>query len=149
MTFLSGSQTMEQDLELIILTCDALFQGVDTILDPLGLFALQLDQQLAVEVDLVVRVPNPTLLRVHQDLHIIIHGLKTTPFDLQLVNRLEHSQQTVVQTIVGGSLQLVETPFGVLNVIDQAVPDVIQQQDSVVNTGGETIELFKVSVITL
>ena len=35
---------MEQDLDLVILTCDALFQGVDTILDLLGLFALQLDK---------------------------------------------------------------------------------------------------------
>ena len=45
---------MEQDLDLVILTCDALFQGVNTILDLLGLLTLQLDKQLAVEVDLVV-----------------------------------------------------------------------------------------------
>ena len=87
---------VEKDLDLVVLTCDALFQGVDAILDPLGLLALQLDKQLAVEVDLVVQVPNPTLLRVHQGSHIIIHGLKTTPFDLQLIHGLEHSQQPVV-----------------------------------------------------
>ena len=91
------------------------------------------------------------LLRVHQDPHIIIHGQKTTPFDLQLVNRLEHSRQPVVQTFIGhhrGSFQFVETPFGIFDVIDQAIPDVVQQQDSAVNTSGETIELFKVSAIT-
>ena len=45
---------MEQDLDLVVLTCDVLFQGVDAIFDPLSLFTLQLDKQLAVEVDLVV-----------------------------------------------------------------------------------------------
>ena len=45
---------MEQDLDLVILTCNTLFQGVDTILDLLGLLALQLDKRLTVEVDLVV-----------------------------------------------------------------------------------------------
>ena len=83
---------MEQDLDLVILTCDALFQGVNTVLDSLGLFTLQFDQRLAVEVDLVVKVSNPTLLCVHQGPHIVVHGLKATPFDLQLVNRLEHSR---------------------------------------------------------
>ena len=112
----------------------------------------KLSKRLAVEADFVVKVLNPTLLRVHQDLHIIVHGLKTMSFDLQLVNQLEHSRQPVVQMIVGrhrGSLQLVKVPFGVLNVIDQAVPDVVQQQDSVVDTSGETVELFKVSALTL
>ena len=52
------------------------------ILDPLGLLTLQLDKQLAVEVDLVVQAPNPTLLHVHQDPHIVVHGLKTTSFNL-------------------------------------------------------------------
>ena len=52
--FLGSSQTMEQGLDLVILTCDALFQGVDAVLDLLGLFTLQLDKRLAVEVDLVV-----------------------------------------------------------------------------------------------
>ena len=47
-----------------------------------------------------------------------------------------------------GSLQLVKTPFGVFNVIDQAIPDVVQQQDSAVNTSGETIKLFKISALT-
>ena len=143
---------MEQDLDLVILTCDALLQGVDTILDPFGLFTFQLDERLTVEVDLVVKVPNPTLLRVHQGLHIVVHGLKTTPFDLQLVNRLEHSRQPVVQTFIGrhrGSFQFVETPFGILDVIDQAIPDVVQQQDSAVDTSGEPIELFKVLALTL
>ena len=137
---------MEQDLNLVILTCDALLQGVDTVLDPLGLFTLQLDQRLAVEVDLVVEVPNPTLLRVHQGPHIVVHGLKATPFDLQLVNRLEDRRQPVVQTIIGrqrGSFQFIETPLGIFNVVDQAVPDIVQQQDSAVNTSGEPIELFK------
>ena len=45
---------MEQDLDLVVLTCDALFQGVDATFDPLSLLALQLDKRLAVEVDLVV-----------------------------------------------------------------------------------------------
>ena len=142
---------MEQDLELVILTCDALFQGVDTILDPFGLLALQLDKRLAVEVDLVVKIPNPTLLHVHQGLHIVVHGLKTMSFDLQLVNRLEHSRQPVVQTFIGhhrGSFQLIKTPFGIFDVINQAIPDVIQQQDSVVNTSGKTVELFKLSALT-
>ena len=137
---------MEQDLDLVILTCDALLQGVDTILDPLGFFTLQFDERLAVEVDLVFKVPNPTLLRIHQDPHVVVHGLKTTPFDLQLVDRLEDSRQPVVQTIIGrqrGSFQLVKAPFGIFNVVDQAVPDIVQQQDSAVDTSGEPIELFK------
>ena len=83
---LGGGQTMDQDLDLVVLTCNALFQGINVILDPLGLLALQLDKRLTVKVDLVVQVSNPTLLHVHQGSHIIIHGLKTTTFDLQLVN---------------------------------------------------------------
>ena len=143
---------MEQDLDLVVLTCNALLQGVDTILDPLGLFTFQLDERLAVEVDLVVKVPNPTLLRVHQGPHIVVHGLKTTSFDLQLVNRLEDSRQPVIQVIIGrhrGSLQFIETPFGVLHVVDQAIPDVVQQQDCAVNTSGEPVELFKDSTSIL
>ena len=143
---------MEQDLDLVILTCDALLQGVDTILDPLGLFTLQFDQRLAVEVDLIVKVLNPTLLRVHQGPHIVVHGLKTTPFDLQFVNRLEDSRQPVVQTIIGrqrSSFQFIEMPLGILDVVDQAVPDIVQQQDSVVDSGGEPIELFQGSASIL
>ena len=92
---------MEQDLDLVILTCDALLQGVDTVLDPLGLFTLPLVQRLAVEIYLVVKVPNPTLLRIYQDPHVVVHSLETTPFDLQLVNRLEDGRQPIVQAIVG------------------------------------------------
>ena len=38
-------------------------------------------------------------------------------------------------------------PFGIFDVIDQAVPEVVQQQDSTVDMSSETIELFKVSVL--
>ena len=72
-------------------------------------------------------------------------------FGLQLVNRLEHSRQPVVQMFVGchrSSFQLIKTPFGIFDIIDQAVPDVVQQQDSAVDTSSETIELFKVSALT-
>ena len=48
-----------------------------------------------------------------------------------------------------GSFQFVETPFGILDVVDQAIPDVVQQQDSAVDTSGEPIELFKVLALTL
>ena len=143
---------MEQDLDLVVLTCDALLQGVDTILDPLSLFTFQLDQRLAVEVNLVVKVSNPTLLCVHQGPHIIVHGLKTTPFDLQFVNRFEDSRQPIVQTIIGrqrGSFQFIETPLGILDVVDQTIPDIIQQQDSVVDPGGKPIKLFKGSASIL
>ena len=91
------------------------------------------------------------LLRIHQGSHIVVHGLKTTSFDLQLVNRLEHSQQPVVQMFISchrSNFQLIEMPFGIFNVIDQAIPDVVQQQDSTVNMSGKTIELFKVSALT-
>ena len=143
---------MEQDLDLVVLTCDALLQGVDTILDPFGLFTLQFDQRLAVEVDLIVKVSNPTLLCVHQGPHIVVHGLKTTPFDLQLVNRLKDSRQPIIQTIIGrqrGSFQFIETPLGILDVVDQAIPNIVQQQDSVVDPAGKPIKLLKGSVITL
>ena len=145
--FLGGSQMMDQDLDLVVLTCNVLFQGIDAVLDLLGLLALQLDKRLAVKVDLVVQVSNPMLLHIHQGSHIVIHGLKTMSFDLQLVNRLEHSQQPVVQTFIGrhrSSFQFIKMPFGIFNVVDQAIPDVIQHQDGVVDTSRKAIKLSEV-----
>ena len=42
--FLGSSQMMEQDLDLVVLTCDALLQRVDAILDLLSLLTLQPDK---------------------------------------------------------------------------------------------------------
>ena len=42
------------------------------------------------------------------------------------------------------SFQFIETPFGVFDVIDQTIPDVVQHLNGVVNTSCEDIELSKV-----
>ena len=48
----------------------------------------------------------------------------------------------------GAGAYIIETPLGIFDVINQAVPDVVQQQDGTVDTSHETIELFKASTLT-
>ena len=72
-TLLSSSKTVEKDLDLIILTGDALFQRVKASLDFFHLLTLQLNNGPAIKADPTVHVEDLMLLFVDSSVNIVLH----------------------------------------------------------------------------
>ena len=112
---------MEKDFDLVVLTSNALFRHVKSVLYLLRLFALQLDNGTAVEADPLVHVIHLLLLLVEGDTNILKAVVDSAKLILQLVHPCIKSGDPIIETVIcchHGSLQFLIMPFGGIDLVD-------------------------------
>ena len=85
MTLLGSSETVEKNLDLVVLTSDTLFQHVKMSLYLLRLLTLQLNNGPAIKADPTVHVEDLTLLFVDGSTNVVLHVADGLEPILQLV----------------------------------------------------------------
>ena len=139
---------MEENLNLVILTSDTLFHHIKAVLNFLHLLALQLDDRTTIQVDPLVHIVDQVLLFVHGDLDVFLHVTEGPELILPLVYPHVKSGDPIVETMIHrhhGGLQLLVTPLGGINLIDQTGPDVIQHLNGPIGLSGIYVELPRTS----
>ena len=143
---LGNGKTSLKNFHLVVLTGKVPFQLLELTIHGLRLFALQLDNGLAVKANLFVHVINGLVLIVEFDMEVLVAVVDDVELALQLVNPILECGDPIIQAIIGcyhAHLQVIITFLSGLKLVDKTIPHIILHLNGPIGMSGVDIKLSK------